>query len=103
MLTATAAEIVVTDQPNSARSGSMSTPGTARNAAAPTRARKVTAATHQAGWIRCVRGAAGLVTATSLGGAAGDGERGPGATQATEPPRPPAPSRPRTPRPAQPP
>src|SRR3954465_4629887 len=56
MLTATAAEIVVTDQPNSARSGSISTPGTARNAAAPTRARNVTAATHQAGWIRWVRG-----------------------------------------------
>src|SRR3954462_7878325 len=52
MLTATAAEIVETDQPNSARSGSISTPGTARNAAAPTRARNVTAATHQAGWIR---------------------------------------------------
>src|SRR6478609_8958721 len=52
MLTATAEEIVVTDQPNSARSGSISTPGTARNAAAPTRARNVTAATHQAGWIR---------------------------------------------------
>src|SRR3954447_22119541 len=55
MLTATAAEIVDTDQPYSARSGSMSTPGTARNAAAPTSARKVTAATHQAGWIRAVR------------------------------------------------
>src|SRR4051794_36968635 len=52
MLTATAAEIVETDQPNSARSGSINTPGTARNAAAPTRARNVTAATHQAGWIR---------------------------------------------------
>src|SRR3954469_7819925 len=52
MLTATAAEIVVTDQPNSERSGSISTPGTARNAAAPTSARNVTAATHQAGWIR---------------------------------------------------
>src|SRR5215217_377590 len=52
MLTATAAEMVVTDQPNSSRRGSMSTPGTARKAAAPTSARKVTAATHQAGWIR---------------------------------------------------
>ena len=30
--------------------------------AAPTRARKVTAATHQAGWIRCVRGGARTVT-----------------------------------------
>src|SRR3954468_14981546 len=54
MFTATAAEIVDTDQPNSACSGSMSTPGTARKAAAPTRARKVTAATPQAGWIRRV-------------------------------------------------
>src|SRR3954454_25158783 len=63
MLTATAAEIVVTDQPNSARTGSMSTPGTARNAAAPTSARKVTAATHQAGRIRWARGAARTVTA----------------------------------------
>lgn len=52
MFTATAAEIIETDQPNSSRSGSISTPGTARNAAAPTRARKVTAATHQAGWMR---------------------------------------------------
>src|SRR3954452_2450827 len=52
MVTATAAEIVETDQPNSARSGSINTPGTARNAAAPTRARNVTAPTHQAGWIR---------------------------------------------------
>src|SRR4051794_32983464 len=52
MLTATAAEMVDTDQPNSSRSGSMSTPGTARNAAAPISARKVTAATHHAGWIR---------------------------------------------------
>ena len=72
MLTATAAEIVVTDQPNSARSGSMSTPGTARNAAAPTRARKVTAATHQAGWMRYVRGAAVLVTPESMADAADD-------------------------------
>src|SRR5436309_12711437 len=52
MLTATAAEIVETDQPNSACSGSIRTPGTARNPAAPTRARKVTAAAHHAGWIR---------------------------------------------------
>src|SRR3712207_7295259 len=66
MLTATAAEIVVTDQPNSARSGSISTPGTARKAAAPTRARKVTAATHQAGWIRYARGGAGTITAESM-------------------------------------
>src|SRR5215210_7733623 len=52
MLTATAAEMVDTDQPNSSRSGSISTPGTARKAAAPTSARKVTAATHHAGWMR---------------------------------------------------
>src|SRR5690349_7251255 len=64
MFSATAAEIVETDQPNSACSGSMSTPGTARNAAAPTSARKVTAATHQAGWIRRVAGAAVLVVTT---------------------------------------
>src|SRR3712207_8455147 len=74
MLTATAAEIVDTDQPNSARSGSISTPGTARKAAAPTSARKVTAATHQAGWIRCGRGGAGAVTADSLAdGGPGEG------------------------------
>src|SRR5215204_6073712 len=62
MLTATAAEMVDTDQPNSSRSGSMSTPGTARNAAAPISARKVTAATHQAGWIREVRVGSAVVT-----------------------------------------
>src|SRR5919107_3963902 len=62
MFTATAAEIVETDQPNSSRSGSMRTPGTARKAAAPTSARKVTAATHQAGWIRRTRGGAAVVT-----------------------------------------
>jgi hypothetical protein len=66
MLSATAAEIVDTDQPNSARSGSISTPGTARNAAAPTSARNVTAATHQAGWIRVVRTAGGEVTPDSM-------------------------------------
>src|SRR3954462_12370848 len=65
MFTATAVEMVETDQPNSACNGSMSTPGTARKAAAPTRARKVTAATHQAGWIRrAVRRAAGSVVVT---------------------------------------
>src|SRR4051795_11572665 len=57
MFTATEAEIVDTDQPNSACSGSISTPGTARNATAPTSARKVTAATHQAGWMRWIVGA----------------------------------------------
>src|SRR4051794_32851864 len=66
MLTAIAAEIVDTDQPNSARSGSISTPGTARNAAAPTSARKVTAATPQAGWMRWTRGGAARVTRHSM-------------------------------------
>src|SRR5512144_650152 len=65
MLTATAVEIVDTDQPNSARSGSISTPGTARKAAAPTSARKVTAATHQAGWTRRARAGAERVTCTA--------------------------------------
>src|SRR5690348_16354341 len=64
MFTATAAEMVETDLPNSARSGSMSTPGTARKAAAPTRARKVTAATHQAGWMRWAR--VGTLTPDSM-------------------------------------
>ena len=64
MFSATAAEIVETDQPNSSRSGSMSTPGTARNAAAPTRARNVTAATHHAGWMRWVRAGAVAVVVT---------------------------------------
>src|SRR4051794_26909067 len=70
MLTATAPEIVATDQPNSACSGSMSTPGTARNAAAPTSARKVTAATHHAGCTRRVDVArpAGAVVVTRPGG-----------------------------------
>src|SRR3954452_11355803 len=68
MSTATAAEIVETDQPNSACSGSMSTPGTARNAAAPTSARKVTAATHQAGWMRCRADTATVVTTAEHAG-----------------------------------
>src|SRR5947209_15452884 len=59
MFTATAPEMVDTDQPNSACSGSISTPGTARNAAAPTRARNVTAATDQAGCSRRRRAPAG--------------------------------------------
>src|SRR5687767_13476554 len=75
MLTATAAEIVDTDQPNSSRSGSMSTPGTARNAAAPTRATKVTAATHQAGWIR--RAVAGRGRSTTVTTAEHDRRRPP--------------------------
>ena len=47
----TAAESTVVDQPNSFCSGTISTPGAARKPAAPTRARKATAATIQAGWI----------------------------------------------------
>src|SRR4051794_6819334 len=65
MLTATAVEIVETDQPNSARNGSMRTPGTARKAAAPTSARKVTPATHQAGWSRVVRAGTPVVTGSA--------------------------------------
>ena len=48
----TAAESTVVDQPNSLCSGTISTPGAARKPAAPTSARKATAATIQAGWIR---------------------------------------------------
>ena len=48
----TAAESTVVDQPNSFCSGTISTPGAARNPAAPTSARKATAATIQAGWSR---------------------------------------------------
>ena len=47
-LTDTAAPMVPCDQPNSSCSGSISTPGTERNAAAPTRVTNVTAATTQA-------------------------------------------------------
>src|SRR4051794_3747198 len=90
MLTATAAEMVDTDQPNSSRSGSMSTPGTARNAAAPTSARKVTAATHHAGWIRREvpgRARSRTVTSAEHAGPAGR-ERGAGPTPtAAIPPR----------------
>ena len=53
--TETAAEIVPRDQPNSSCSGVMSTPGVARNPAAPMIATKATAATHQAGWTRSLR------------------------------------------------
>ena len=44
-----AIEIVPIDQPNSARSGSIITLGVARKAAAPSSARNVAAAAHQAG------------------------------------------------------
>ena len=57
------------DQPNSSWSGSISTPGTERNAAAPTRVTKATAATTQAQCRRVSRSAAGevvVVTRTSL-------------------------------------
>src|SRR3712207_8400496 len=77
MFTATAAEIVDTDQPNSARSGSMSTPGTARKAAAPTSARKVTAATHHAGCTRRVRAGALVVTRAEHGRRPGGRTSGP--------------------------
>src|SRR3954454_15029771 len=85
MFTATAAEIVVSDQPNSACSGSMSTPGTARNAAAPTSARKVTAATHQAGWIRRVGTAALVVTSAELAGRRRRRASGPTANMCKDP------------------
>src|SRR3954466_9559028 len=90
MLTATAAEIVDTDQPNSACRGSMSTPGTARKAAAPTSARKVTPATHQAGWIRLVRTASIVVTRGEHAGAGGIAASGPTANMCKDPamPRP---------------
>jgi hypothetical protein len=63
MLTAAASEIVEIDQPNSMCSGSISTPGTARKPAAPTSARNVTAAAHQAGWMRRVR--AGILSSVT--------------------------------------
>src|SRR3954469_21863020 len=85
MLTATAAEMVDTDQPNSACSGSMSTPGTARNAAAPTSARKVTPATHQAGWRRRVRDGAMLVTSGEHAGRRGRRDSGPTANMCKDP------------------
>src|SRR3954467_12366778 len=85
MFTATAAEIVETDQPNSACSGSMSTPGTARNAAAPTRARKVTPAPHRAGWIRRVAGASVLVTSEEHAGRRRRRDSGPAANMCKDP------------------
>src|SRR3954452_240955 len=85
MFSATAAEIVDTDQPNSACSGSMSTPGTARNAAAPTSARKVTAATHQAGWIRRVDTAALVVTSREHAGRRRRRDSGPTANMCKDP------------------
>jgi hypothetical protein len=66
MFTATASEMVEIDHPNSWCSGSISTPGTARKPAAPTRARKVTAATHHAGWIRGRRAQLSSLTQLSL-------------------------------------
>src|SRR3954447_10269919 len=84
MFSATAAEMVDTDQPNSACSGSMSTPGTARNAAAPTSARNVTPATHQAGWIRGV-GTARLVTRAEHAGRRGRADSGPTANMCKDP------------------
>ena len=51
----TAAEMVACDQPNSSCSGSISTPGTDRNAAAPIRVTKETPATSHARCSRRVR------------------------------------------------
>ncbi|MDI2020615.1 hypothetical protein PJL18_01124 [Paenarthrobacter nicotinovorans] len=48
----TANDNTVVDQPNSCCNGTISTPGAARKPAAPTSARKATAATIQAGWRR---------------------------------------------------
>ena len=48
----TALEIRVRGQPNSCSKGTISTPGAARNPAAPSRATNATNATHHAGWIR---------------------------------------------------
>ncbi len=48
-LTLTAPDIKDLGQPNSSSSGIIKTPGAARNPAAPSRATKATAATHQAG------------------------------------------------------
>jgi hypothetical protein len=50
-LTLTAPDIKDLGQPDSSSSGIIKTPGAARNPAAPRRATKATAATHQAGWI----------------------------------------------------
>src|SRR6478736_6788869 len=50
MFTDTARPMVACDQPYSMCSGSISTPGTLRNAAAPTRVTNVTDATTQAQW-----------------------------------------------------
>ena len=51
-LTDTAPPMTPIGQPNSSCSGVMSTPGVDRNPAAPMIVRKVTTATHQAGWMR---------------------------------------------------
>src|SRR3954451_12742097 len=50
MFSDTARLMVACDQPNSMWSGSIRTPGTERNAAAPTSVTKVTGATTQAQW-----------------------------------------------------
>ena len=51
-LTDTAPPMTPIGHPNSSCSGVMSTPGVDRNPAAPMIVRKVTTATHQAGWMR---------------------------------------------------
>ncbi len=53
--TETAAEMLARDQPKSSCSGSIRIDGAARKLAAPTRARKATTATNQAGWMRGTR------------------------------------------------
>ena len=69
MFTDTAKPIIACDQPNSMCSGSISTPGTDRNAADPTRVTKVTAATTHA---QCSpAGAAGPASVASGGAARG--------------------------------
>ncbi len=65
----TAIPMVPCDHPNSVCSGSMSTPGTDRNPAAPTIATKPARATHQA---RCTRGARAPRVGLVRSGEAGD-------------------------------
>lgn len=60
MLIDMASPMVPCDQPNSACSGSISTPGTDRNPAAASTATKVTAAMAQAGWSRRCLGVSGI-------------------------------------------
>ncbi len=54
--TPTADDTIPRDQPNSSSSGTINTPGAARNPAAPIKATNATAATIHAGCSRCVAG-----------------------------------------------